>query len=235
MASQIGAFNELFLDWSWTVTLASELKKQLTVLSLRVKKIHREVSHRRRRLFFSLIPAIFGANYRGTILAPPASFSNLRFSSSPDPSFQRPFSGKPFNKREREREREKSERAKERERAKARNWDQKKKSQPYTIPVVSSLKSRKAISVQFSSVLSWKLGKLSCYWKRNEMMKWDCVRVIFFFLVCVWESERPYNRVRLVRSISSSGVGFTAYVSHCDILSLSLYLCVCVWMWEWES
>lgn len=91
-------------------------EQTLTVLSLRVKKIHREVSHRRRRLFFffSLIPASFGANYRGTILAPPASFSNLRFSSSPDPNFQQPFSGKPFNKRERRRRRKKkSEQAKE--------------------------------------------------------------------------------------------------------------------------
>ena len=54
------------------------------------------------------------------------------------------------------------------------------------------------------------------------------MRVIFFFflffLACVSESERPYNRVRLVRSISSSGVGFTAHVSHCDILSL--FVCV---------
>ena len=107
-------------------------EETVTVLSLRVKKIHREVSHRRRRLFFSLIPAIFGANYRGTILAPPASFSNLRFSSSPDPSFQRPFSGKPFNKREREREREekKSEQAKEQksERERKRETETKKKS-----------------------------------------------------------------------------------------------------------
>ena len=45
---------------------------------------------------------------------------------------------------------------------------------------------------------------------------------------CVLESERPYNRVRLVRSISSSGVGFSPFASHCDILTLSLSLCLCV-------
>ena len=101
-------------------------EETVTVLSLRVKKIHREVSHRRRRLFFSLIPAIFGANYRGTILAPPASFSNLRFSSSPDPSFQRPFSGKPFNKREREREREKKKKANKRKSKRARESESEK-------------------------------------------------------------------------------------------------------------
>ena len=60
------------------------------------------------------------------------------------------------------------------------------------------------------------------------------MRVIFFFflffLACVSESERPYNRVRLVRSISSSGVGFTAHVSHCDILSLFVCLCMNVGM-----
>ena len=186
---------------------------------MRVKKIHREVSHRRRRLFFfSLIPASFGANYRSTILTPSVLFSNLRFTSSPDPSFQWPFSCKPFNKREREKKKRKSKRARK---SKSEKLRLKKKSQTYTIPEVSSLKTRKAISVQFSIENSE--TKKNWVVMGNEMSRNDEVRLCesdFFFCLKEWktvqqreigEVDFKFRALVLFFEIRILGFGFLFY------------------------
>ena len=105
--------------------------------------------------------------------------------------------------KEREKKKRKSKRARK---SKSEKLRLKKKSQTYTIPEVSSLKTRKAISVQFSIENSE--TKKNWVVMGNEMSRNDEVRLCesdFFF---VSKSERLYNRERLVRSISSSGLWF---------------------------
>ena len=81
--------------------------------------------------------------------------------------------------KEREKKKRKSKRARK---SKSEKLRLKKKSQTYTIPEVSSLKTRKAISVQFS-IENSETKETELWWETKwvEMMKWDCVKVIFFW------------------------------------------------------
>lgn len=89
-------------------------------------------SHRQRT---RSICRVYKPNSRGTILYPPASSSNPRSSSSPDPSFQRPFSGKPFKDREWKKER-RVRLSRDRENTRRKSY---KSLTSYTMPLTSSL------------------------------------------------------------------------------------------------
>ena len=90
----------------------------------------------------------------------------------------------PISHSTKEREKKKKRKSKRARKSKSEKQRLKKKSQTYTIPEVSSLKTQKAIAVQFLIENSeTKETELCWETKRVEMMKWDCVKVIFFFFL----------------------------------------------------
>ena len=120
--------------------------------------------------------------------------------------------------KEREKKKRKSKRARK---SKSEKLRLKKKSQTYTIPEVSSLKTRKAISVQFSIENSETKKKLSCDGKRNESKWWsETVWKWFFFGLKEWktvqqreigEVDFKFRALVLFFEIRILGFGFLFY------------------------